>query len=75
MIAGVILLGWFGSAGEGTDLIAHALGFVVGCILGASIATHRVEALLSRVPQWLSGLAALAALSIAWRHALSASAA
>ena len=72
LIAGVVLLGWFGSAGEGTDLVAHALGFVVGCMLGASIATRTVEALLSRVPQWLSGLAALATLSIAWVYALSA---
>jgi membrane associated rhomboid family serine protease len=72
LIAGVVLLGWFGSAGEGTDLIAHAVGFVGGCLLGASVATRSVAALLEPVPQWLSGLAALATLSIAWAYALSA---
>ncbi len=72
LIAGVVLLGWFGSAGEGTDLVAHALGFVVGCLLGATIATRGVEALLNRVPQWLSGLVAVAMLSLAWAYALSA---
>src|SRR5207253_2802021 len=35
LVAGVILLGWTGSAGEGTDLVAHVAGFAVGAALGA----------------------------------------
>src|SRR5207249_10349709 len=38
LIAGVILLGWTGSAGEGTDLVAHVTGFAVGALLGATVA-------------------------------------
>jgi membrane associated rhomboid family serine protease len=71
LIAGVILLGWFGSAGEGTDLVAHALGFMVGCLLGAMVAIPAVDSLLGRVPQWLAGLAALASLALAWSCALA----
>jgi membrane associated rhomboid family serine protease len=71
LIAGLVLLGWFGSAGEGTDLVAHALGFVSGCLLGALAALRTVEAFLSRVPQWLTGLAALGSLALAWACALA----
>src|SRR3977135_2049700 len=66
LIAGVILLGWTGSAGEGTDLVAHLAGFVVRSPLGATVALPRFQALLERVPQWLTGAAALASLAIAW---------
>jgi membrane associated rhomboid family serine protease len=38
LVAGVILLGWTGSAGEGTDVIAHLAGFAVGAVLGATVA-------------------------------------
>jgi len=71
LIAGVVLLGWFGSAGEGTDLVAHALGFTAGCVLGALAALRIVDALLQRVPQWLMGIAALGSLAIAWAYALA----
>jgi membrane associated rhomboid family serine protease len=71
LIAGLVLLGWFGSAGEGTDLVAHALGFVTGCLFGALAALRAVEALLDRVPQWLTGLAALGSLALAWTCALA----
>ena len=71
LIAGVILLGWTGSAGEGTDLVAHLAGFAVGALLGASVALTRSQSLLDRVPQWLTGAAALASLAIAWSCALT----
>src|SRR6267142_2798237 len=59
-----------GSAGEGTDLVAHLAGFAVGALLGASVALPRFQRLLDRVPQWLTGAAALASLGIAWSCAL-----
>jgi rhomboid protease GluP len=70
LIAGVILLGWTGSAGEGTDLVAHVGGFVVGVLLGASAAVPRVQRALDRVPQSLSGALALGSLLLAWAVAL-----
>jgi rhomboid protease GluP len=69
LVAGVILLGWLGSSGEGTDLVGHAMGFVVGTLLGTLAALPRIDRALERVPQWLSGFAALACIAIAWAFA------
>jgi len=71
LVAGVILLGWLGSAGEGTDLVAHALGFVIGTLIGATAALPAAQRALERVPEWIAGLAALAALGLAWVCALT----
>ena|ERR1019366_1557908 len=80
LVGGVVLLGWFGSGGgEGedaaavtqTDIVAHAAGFIVGCILGAIVARPGARRLLDRVPQWLSGIAALGSIAIAWGWALA----
>jgi rhomboid protease GluP len=81
LVGGVVLLGWFGSGGSGEetgatavtqiDIVAHAAGFGVGCILGALAARPALHAALDRVPQWLSGLAALGSIIIAWACALA----
>ncbi len=71
LIAGVILLGWTGSAGEGTDLVAHVAGFAVGALLGLGAAAPRSRELLARVPQSLLGAAALGSIAIAWGCALA----
>ncbi len=71
LIAGTVLLGWLGSAGERTDVVAHALGFIVGCLLGATAGRSAVQRFLDRVPQWLAGLGALASLAVAWGYALT----
>ena len=71
LVAGAVLLGWFGSEGEGTDVVAHALGFVVGCLLGAASALPSVAPIMARVPQWLSGVLALGSLAVAWGCALT----
>jgi membrane associated rhomboid family serine protease len=72
LIAGVILLGWTGSAGEGTDVdvVAHVIGFAVGALLGATVALPQLQGLVRGVPQMLTGAAALASLAIAWSFAL-----
>jgi rhomboid protease GluP len=70
LVAGVILLGWTGSAGEGTDLVAHLAGFTAGVLLGVAVATGASRRWLERVPQWLTGGAALAEIAIAWGFAL-----
>ena len=71
LVAGVILLGWTGSAGEGTDVIAHLTGFAVGALLGTAAALPRVKAGLARLPQGVAGAAALASIALAWGCALS----
>ena len=71
LVAGTVLLGWLGTAGEGTDIVAHALGFMVGCLFGATAGIAAVERILNRIPQWLSGLGALASLALAWAFALA----
>ena len=70
LIAGVALLGWTGSGGEDTDLVGHLGGFVVGTLLGTVAAVPRVQAVTRRIPQWLSGSAALASIGLAWAWAL-----
>jgi rhomboid protease GluP len=72
LVAGVVLLGWTGSAGEGTDLVGHLSGFIVGVVLGAAVAVPRVQSQVNRVPQWLTGAAALASIAFAWFCALRA---
>ena len=73
LVAGVILLGWTGAGGEGTqiDVTAHVAGFAVGAVLGATVALPRVQRVVARVPQWLSGGAAIASVLIAWWCALA----
>lgn len=71
LVAGTALLGWLGTAGEGTDTVAHLLGFVVGCAFGAVAGFPAVARALERAPQWLAGLLALASIAVAWMFALS----
>jgi membrane associated rhomboid family serine protease len=70
LIAGLILLGWTGSAGEQTDTVAHVGGFAMGALLGATAALGSVQRWLNRLPQWASGAAALGWLALAWVLAL-----
>jgi len=71
LIAGVILLGWTGSAGEGTDVVGHLGGFALGALLGATAALPRVQGLLQRLPQWVGGAVALGSIALAWGCALA----
>ena len=83
LVAGIVLLSWTGTGGEsidqpgsvGTgltvDVLAHALGFVVGLGAGAVAAWKAAGRVLDRVPQWLAGLLALLPLALAWVRALS----
>jgi hypothetical protein len=66
LVAGVILLGWAGSEGENTDLIAHVAGFTVAALLGAVAALPVIRAPLARMPQWVGGGIALGSIALAW---------
>jgi membrane associated rhomboid family serine protease len=71
LVAGTVLLGWLGTAGEGTDIVAHLLGFTVGCLLGATAGFETVQRALERVPQWGTAVAALSSIVAAWTCALN----
>jgi hypothetical protein len=82
-VAGALLLGWLGTgglsgtdppdvvAGSTTDIVAHATGFFVGAVLGATAAFTAIRRQLARVPQWASGIVAAGVIAIAWSVALS----
>lgn len=70
LVAGVVLLGWLGTAGKETDVMAHVLGFGIGVLLGATAAVSAVSRRLHDVRQWPAGLAALAIVALAWGLAL-----
>jgi rhomboid protease GluP len=71
LVAGLVLLGWMGSEGEHTDVVAHVAGFVVGTAIGAVVAVPRVRKVLMSVPQWATGAVALGMVAIAWAFALT----
>lgn len=50
LAAGVALLGFLGSGGERTDILAHCWGFVAGAFLGAAAAAFRLDERWSRLP-------------------------
>jgi len=66
LVGGVLLLGWLGTAGENTDVIAHVLGFACGALVGWFAATPIATRLIARAPQCVAGLAALGLVVLAW---------
>jgi len=71
LVAGIILLGWLGTAGKETDVMAHVLGFGIGVLLGATAAISAVSRYLHNVRQWPAGLATLAIMVAAWALSLA----
>jgi membrane associated rhomboid family serine protease len=81
LVGGLMLLAWTGTGGNDVsqaiaqtggqvDVVAHLLGFAAGALLGWLAALPRLAARVARVPQWLSGLAAVGWMGIAWGLAL-----
>jgi membrane associated rhomboid family serine protease len=74
LVTGAVLLAWFGSGDSNTpgqvDVIAHALGFGMGLLLGAAASRAAARRLLRRVPQWLTGCLAVAQITLTWYLAL-----
>lgn len=66
LVGGVVLLGWLGTSGAHTDVLAHLLGFLVGVALGAAAAASRTRRLIARAPQWIGATVALGTLALAW---------
>ena len=72
IIAGAALLGFLGTAGEGTNLVAHLFGFAYGAVLGVLAAQPSVARLFARLPQSASGVIALGIVGVSWFMALRA---
>jgi len=78
LIAGVALLGMFGAGSQDpaapvtdpTNVLSHALGFVMGALLGVGVATVRGARWLEAVPVWFAASAPPATLLLAWTLAL-----
>jgi membrane associated rhomboid family serine protease len=82
LVAGALVLGLMGTGGlsgtetpdviaaSTTDIVAHVLGFAIGTMLGAVAAVGRVRKALLKLPQWVTGLAAIAIVAGAWTVAL-----
>jgi len=70
IIAGVALLGFLGTAGEGTNLVAHLFGFTYGAMLGILAAQPGFTRLFARIPQWSYGVIALGVIALSWFLAL-----
>lgn len=71
LVAGIILLGWLGTAGKETDVMAHVLGFAIGVLLGATAALSAVSRRLHDLRQWPAALAAATIMAAAWALALA----
>jgi rhomboid protease GluP len=71
LVAGICLLGWLGTAGTHTDVMAHLLGFGIGVLLGTIAALPVLSRRLHAVRQWPAGVAAIAIMVVAWGLALA----
>lgn len=72
LVAGIILLGFTGTGGERTDVLAHLSGFAMGTIAGMGHATWHLPR--GRVVQLALGAATLGAILAAWAIGLAAQA-
>jgi rhomboid protease GluP len=76
LVAGLAVLAMLG-AGDGepagddhTNLLSHALGFVVGTLAGVAAATERGDRWLRVIPTWMAALLAAGQVMVAWTLAL-----
>ena len=70
IVGGVLLLGYTGTAGERTDVIAHVTGFMSGLMLGVLYSALGRRKTMRAPAQFLLGSTALGALAFCWLLAL-----
>lgn len=70
-VVGVALLGYLGTAGERTDVMAHVTGFAWGIVVGTLFGTIERRLPHGGRAQVLAGLATLAVIAAAWGWGLS----
>ncbi len=71
LVGAVVLLGYLGAGGARTDVAAHVTGFLSGLAIGALFGKPSDRLILARRTQLALGLAALAAVALAWARALT----
>ena len=71
LVGGVVLLGYIGTGGARTDVLAHVTGFLCGVLLGALYGKLGDRLVLAAGVQFLLGMGALAVLALAWTLALA----
>jgi len=76
LVAGIAVLALFGAgdaqvdAGNQTNVLSHALGFLFGAVSGAAVATQRGGRWLAAMPAWLAAGIALGPVVVAWALAM-----
>lgn len=70
-VAGTVLLTWFGTGGERTDITAHLTGFIAGALPGLWFAGVGARQVPGRPGQRAAGLAGVSLLAGAWWIALA----
>ncbi|MEW6755851.1 MAG: rhomboid family intramembrane serine protease [Candidatus Latescibacterota bacterium] len=70
LVIGAVLLGYLGTGGERTDVLAHLTGAAAGLLLGALLSLRPGPQRPSAPWQWGLGLSAALALGLAWVRAL-----
>jgi len=70
LVIGALLLGFLGTAGERTDVLAHLTGLAAGLLLG--LGWRRLPTPLPSCIQTLLGTATLSSILLAWAWALAA---
>jgi MYXO-CTERM domain-containing protein len=71
LVGGIVLLGYVGTGGARTDVLAHVTGFFSGVLLGALYGRLGHRVVLAPSIQLLLGLGALAVLAFTWTCALA----
>ena len=71
VVGGVIMLAWFGTGTERTDIVAHLTGFMSGFVIGAVFGRALSPGGPGVLFQWLLGMLSVGAVGIAWALALA----
>ncbi|MCC5795176.1 MAG: rhomboid family intramembrane serine protease [Chromatiales bacterium] len=66
VVAGAVLLAWFGTGDERTDIVAHLTGFIAGFAAGVLIGRRDAHLQISPDQQRLLGILALLAVAACW---------
>ena len=71
LVGGVVLLAWFGTGDQTTDIVAHLTGFLAGTTLGVILPGLQIARLEGPGLQRVLGTLTLVAISVAWVLAIT----